>query len=476
MKRKLFLVAPTTLLFMLIVMMGVEPQNSNATKITNSTQVVSAEPNSPLVPVGSGFTYQGHLLDNGNPANGQYDFVFTLFDALSGGNQVGTVTLTSQTVSDGLYTATLDFGAGTFQGEARWLQISVRRVGAPSYTTLSPRVALTATPYALSLQPGAVISGTTPYITLNVFNNTASDVPTIYASAIGGTAVYAFSSNRIGVYAISPNSVGVYANGGYAAVQAISGGGYGVSANSNSSVGVYSESQGSNGVFGVSRCGDDANRCIGVHGTDATGGGSHGVFGSALAFGIGVGGGNLDTTNGWAGFFTGRVRITGGCCNGPQLTTQVDHPQDPANKYLNHYSVQSSESLDFYRGHAILDAQGEAWVNLPDWFESLNEDFEYQLTAIGGPGRDLYIAQEIKDSRFQIAGGKAGMKVSWQITATRKNSDTSRSHLPVEQDKPERERGYYLQPELYGQPDSKLLISGPVDPTLNFPATPEVGK
>src|SRR5438128_7627369 len=66
--------------------------------------------NRPLSPVGSGFTYQGRLAVSSSPANGQYDLQFTLFDALSGGNQVGSpVTVISQTVNDGLFTVQLDF-------------------------------------------------------------------------------------------------------------------------------------------------------------------------------------------------------------------------------------------------------------------------------------------------------------------------------------------------------------------------------
>src|SRR4051812_37428904 len=65
----------------------------------------------PLAPAGSGFTYQGRLTSVGPPATGNYDFQFTLYDALTGGNVAGgPVTLLSQTVSSGLFTAPLDFG------------------------------------------------------------------------------------------------------------------------------------------------------------------------------------------------------------------------------------------------------------------------------------------------------------------------------------------------------------------------------
>jgi hypothetical protein len=108
-------------------------------------------PNVPEVAVGTAFSYQGRLSDNNAPANGQYDFVFTLFDALSGGNQIATpVNITNQTVSAGMFTVSLDFGSNAFYGDARWMQIGVRSTGGGTFTTLSPRQLLSAAPLALS--------------------------------------------------------------------------------------------------------------------------------------------------------------------------------------------------------------------------------------------------------------------------------------------------------------------------------------
>ena len=101
-----------------------------------------------LAPVGTAFTYQGKLIDGGAPANGTYDFTFALYDALSGGAQVGsTVTRNGVTVTEGLFTVQLDFGA-VFDGTALYLEIGVRPGSGGAYTTLAPRQALTATPYA----------------------------------------------------------------------------------------------------------------------------------------------------------------------------------------------------------------------------------------------------------------------------------------------------------------------------------------
>ena len=84
----------------------------------------------------------------------------------------------------------------------------------------------------------------------------------------------------------------------------------------------------------------------------------------------------------FAGNFDGDVTLTGTLTAGTKHF-KIDHPLDPANKYLVHASVESSEMMNIYTGNVTTDAQGEARVQLPDWFEVLNTDFRYQLTAIG---------------------------------------------------------------------------------------------
>jgi hypothetical protein len=102
-------------------------------------------------PLGSSFTYQGRLDAGGNPANGLYEMQFTLFDALTNGNQVGlSVTVAPVTVTNGIFTAPLDFGPGAFDGGGRWLEISVNLYGSEMPPVmLSPRQPISATPYAL---------------------------------------------------------------------------------------------------------------------------------------------------------------------------------------------------------------------------------------------------------------------------------------------------------------------------------------
>jgi len=107
---------------------------------------------------GTSFSYQGRLDEGGNPAQGTYDLRFSIFDAADGGSQVGTALTNSATsVTKGLFTASLDFGSGVFTGGARWLEIGVRTNGGGTFTVLSSRQKVAATPYALT---SSLLTGT----------------------------------------------------------------------------------------------------------------------------------------------------------------------------------------------------------------------------------------------------------------------------------------------------------------------------
>jgi hypothetical protein len=158
-------------------------------------------------------------------------------------------------------------------------------------------------------------------------------------------------------------------------------------------------------------------------------------------------------------YVDGSLVVEGGLLVAGTKNFHIDHPLDPTNKYLNHASIESSEVLNQYSGNVVLDARGEARVEFPAWFGAINEDFRYQLTAIGAPGPNLYVAEKVRDNSFKIAGGMPGMEVSWLVTA-RRNDPYMRAHpYVVEQDKPERERGYYTDPSLYGAPKEQGIFS-----------------
>jgi trimeric autotransporter adhesin len=146
--------------------------------------------------------------------------------------------------------------------------------------------------------------------------------------------------------------------------------------------------------------------------------------------------------------FVGDVDVTG-TLSASAKSFVIDHPLDPANKYLVHASVESSERANVYSGNIVLNDHGEAVVHLPAWAEALSADFRYQLTCVGGSAL-VYIAEELADNQFRIAGGTAGLKVSWQLTGIRKDAWAKAHPLVVEQEKPETEKAYFRHPELFG--------------------------
>jgi hypothetical protein len=116
--------------------------------------------------------------------------------------------------------------------------------------------------------------------------------------------------------------------------------------------------------------------------------------------------------------------------------------------------------MNVYNGNVVLGEDGAAWVELPAWFEALNRDFRYQLTPIGAPAPNLFVAEEIAGNRLRIAGGGPGMKVSWQVTGIRQDPWANAHRIVVEEEKPAEERGTYLHPAEWGQPadrDAALL-------------------
>ena len=122
--------------------------------------------------MGAAFTYQGSLATGGHPANGLYDFQFSLWDAATQGNNVaGPLATNGVAVSNGLFTVPLDFGAAPFGGQALWLEISLRTNGGAEFTTLSPLQPLTASPFALyALNSAAAGSLSGPIIATNPGN------------------------------------------------------------------------------------------------------------------------------------------------------------------------------------------------------------------------------------------------------------------------------------------------------------------
>ena len=264
-----------------------------------------------------------------------------------------------------------------------------------------------------------------------------ANAPGVYGMSNGHHGVYGSSTNFSGVRGSSSNGHGVEGT-----TNASSGSGvYGHSSNGQ---GVSGYSNSKNGVSGsTSAGGSSAN---GVKGTSSGYSGT-GVYGEAnngsQAYGVwGV------SSSGYAGHFDGDVSVAGNF-TASSKSFKVDHPLYPADKYLTHYSIESDNRYNVYSGNVTLDATGEATIQLPNWFEALNKDFRYQLTCIGGFAQ-VYIADEIQNNTFKITGGKAGMRVSWQVTGVRNDAYAKAHPVKVEQVKFGEERGKYLNPEAFG--------------------------
>jgi len=335
----------------------------------------------------------------------------------------------------------------------------------------------------------------------------------VYGSHAGsGWGVYGISQNGFGVFGTSPNSDGVRAtsSSGRGLFASTTSGAAGLRALHNNAdteamlatedyaveayniedegegTGIYAEG-GRVGLYGFARpegFGADLTRIgvLGFAGGTSTGASEiYGVRGFAAApingggrnaYGLygeaqigngtndayGVYGTTTGPAVGWAGYFAGNVHVQG-TLSKSSGSFKIDHPLDPENKYLSHSFVESPEMLNIYSGTARLDDNGAALIELPEYFDALNAEFRYQLTAVGAPMPGLYISREVSGNSFEVAGGKAGAKVSWQVSGVRQDASALAHPIVVEQDKAERDRGLYLDPEAYGHGSEKGIHS-----------------
>ena len=153
-------------------------------------------------PVGSGFNYQGSLNDQNSPANGSYDILFKAYSVESGGTEYDVVPeFLATTVVDGLFNIdNVDFGDALFDGEEYWIEVSVRLTGTSTYTALSPRQRLNATPYAVQAEflaaNGASAGDVLQFIGGNWVGNALNIEPTPWAN---NGANITYNSGRVGI-------------------------------------------------------------------------------------------------------------------------------------------------------------------------------------------------------------------------------------------------------------------------------------
>ena len=204
-------------------------------------------------------------------------------------------------------------------------------------------------------------------------------------------------------------------------------------------------------VQGTGNFNQSAANGYGVYAVDDAAGGV-GVYGRGAAY---------------SAYFPGNVYI--GNLSKNSGSFKIDHPLDPANKYLYHSFVESPDMMNIYNGNVVTDRRGVATIELPDWFEALNRDFRYQLTVIGQFAQAI-VVKEVKDNHFTIKTNKPGVKVSWQVTGIRQDAYANAHRIPTEEVKPPQEQGRYLHPELFGAGPEKAIGIRPPEPSKADPA------
>jgi len=165
------------------------------------------------------------------------------------------------------------------------------------------------------------------------------------------------------------------------------------------------------------------------------------------------------SSSGDAGYFYGHVTIIGGCAGCAGAALRIDHPIDPARKYLQHSTVVSPQMKDIYDGVVRTNAKGFAIVRLPGYFQALNRSFRYQLTILGHApwSTQARVWDEITHNHFTIRTNRPKVKVSWQVTATRHDRYAKAHPIRVVAPKAKADQGKYLHPELYGKPKTDAI-------------------
>ncbi len=177
---------------------------------------------------------------------------------------------------------------------------------------------------------------------------------------------------------------------------------------------------------------------------------------------------------------TSNLQVNGSFTAGSK-TFMIDHPLDPANKYLYHSCVESPDMMNIYNGNVVTDGAGYATIQLPDWFTALNADYRYQLTVIDDADSNDFVmakqpvvkvektafltpsegtkttfatgckvVREVFDNAFSIRTSKPYVKVSWMVTGIRQDAYAKANRIRVEVDKEPEHRGYLLHPEAFG--------------------------
>jgi hypothetical protein len=421
------------------------------------------------------FTYQGELTNSAVPATGNFDFRFILYSADLGGAQIGPiVTRTGVAVSQGIFTVPLDFGS-QFGSEPRFLEIAVKTSGAPSYTLLSPRQPLTPATHALGLVLPYTTAFDAPNTGLSLQNYGDGDVISAFPNGAGYGFITTASSTGGGIYSSVGNSGSISQHSAVTGYNASSGSNQRYAAefeltNSGSvRAAIFARTSGTGQAIDAEVNANTTGSALYARTTSTQSSSYAGRFSGPVSVECAAAGCN--TT--YALRVTGNMNVQGTLSKSAG-SFRIDHPLDPEGKYLSHSFVESPDMKNLYDGVVRLDANGNASVEMPGWFEALNQEFRYQLTGIGTASPNAYVAEEIKENRFVIAGGTPYAKISWQVTGTRHDAYARAHRIPVEEIKGADEKGRYLTPEAFGKSrDAAIHRTDTGVPAINPPTRVE---
>ncbi len=341
----------------------------------------------------------------------------------------------------------------------------------------------------IAAQDGLAITGFQPFLTLRdgsagnargVIQNVSGGLNLLTNSYLGGTNPTAFiqlnNSGNVGIGVTNPTLARLHVDGGGGtAVYGQSAGSYGllgfstlgtgVGGHGTSSYGVAAYSENNDGLVAQTNHPDHA--AIVAQNLYSTGyallGNQHAaieVFQSSNPsdYGILVHGSNNVFGGLTVNVFTvnDQAHIHDLYVSGTK-NFQIDHPLDPGNKTLSHSCIESNERLLMYSGTVVTNADGDAAIQLPSYFESLNINYRYQLTIVGEEFAQSRVSREISNNQFSIKTDKPSIKVCWQVTGDRNDAYSKAHPYVVEEEKKPEDRGKYLAPELFGQSEEMRI-------------------
>jgi hypothetical protein len=291
-------------------------------------------------------------------------------------------------------------------------------------------------------------SGSATYTTTCVFCITNKAPERAAIGGQGGQANAGAGTGGSGVNAAGGASNGTSGNVSVGGAGISAAGGDGIAALDTGGSGVNTIGGNASGSSGTGGAGVTAH---GGAGSENLGGDGIQVYGGSGPSGGGDGiyaEGGSGALQSYAGDFDGDVTVNGALSKSGG-SFKIDHPLDPANKYLYHSFVESPDMMNIYNGNVTTDGSGTAIVSMPAWFEALNTDFRYQLTVIGQFAQAM-VAAKMNNSSFTIKTNKPGVEVSWQVTGIRQDAWANAHRIQVEVEKAPQDQGHYLHPELFG--------------------------